>query len=81
MLAALKSKTNLWRLPTVLDYFKISTRDRSLKVLVDQALIHAQLFLADVTLIERIEVTKQEAFAPYRYSFNPDERYLNIVTR
>lgn len=75
------NKTTLWRLPAVLEYFKIPAQKQPLKVLVNKALINPNLFLADIERIERIEVVKQDAFALFLYSFNKNEEYLNIVTR
>lgn len=81
VIAETVNNTRLWRLPAVLNYFKISAQNRKLKVLVDHVLIHPHLFLADINKIERIEVEKQDLLAPYRYSFNTKEKFLNIVTR
>ena len=81
IVAALKTKTALWRLPKVLEYFKIPAQNQKLKVLVNKTSINPNLFLADVEKIERIEVIKQEASDPVLFSFNKNEEYLNIITK
>ena len=80
ILAELKIKTPLLKLDEVLDYYKVSPDNRTLKVLVDNRPVNSELFLADVKKIKRIEVTKQDAASPIRYSWNKDEEFLNIVT-
>ena len=80
ILAELKIKTPLLKLDEVLDYYKVSADKRTLKVLVDNRPVNPGLFLADVKKIKRIEVTKQDAASPVRYSWDKDEEFLNIVT-
>ena len=80
ILAELKNKTPLLRLEDILDYFKVPAKDRTLKILVNEALVNPDLFLADVKRIEKIERIKQDVTSIMRYSFNKDEEYLNIVT-
>jgi len=80
VIATLKAKCKLLRLPEVLRIFKISDENQKLQVLVNKALVNPNWFLADVNQIERIEIIKQDAFALYLYSFNKEEQYLNIVT-
>lgn len=80
VLAEIKNKIPLLRLEEVLDYYKIPAPNRTLKVMVNKALINSDLFLADVQRIEKIEKIKQDLAAPFRYSFDKDEEYLNIVT-
>lgn len=80
ILAELKTKTPLLKLDEVLDYYKVAPDKRNLKVLVDNRPVNPALFLADVNKIKRIEVTKQDAASPVRYSWDKDEEFLNIVT-
>ncbi len=80
VIAALKNKTALQRLPAVLDYFKVPAKDRTLKVLVDNALINPDLFLADVKRIKRIDGISPYETSLVRDNFNKEEEYLNIVT-
>lgn len=77
VLAQLKNETPLLRLEDALDYYQVPAKDRTLKVLVNKALVNPDLFLAAVKRIERI---KQDVTSIMRYSFNKDEEYLNIVT-
>jgi hypothetical protein len=80
ILAELIHKTPLLKLEEVLAYFKVPAENRTLKVLVDNTLVNPSLFLADVEAIKEIEVTEQDLTAPVRYSWNKDEKFLNIVT-
>ena len=80
ILAELKVKTPLLKLDEILDYYKVAPDKRTLKVLVDNRPVNPGLFLADVKKIKRIEVTKQDAASPVRYSWDKDEEFLNIVT-
>ncbi|GEO03123.1 hypothetical protein AAE02nite_07870 [Adhaeribacter aerolatus] len=80
ILARLKTNTPLLRLDEVLDYYKVPASDLRLKVLVDKRGVNPDLFLADVKRIKSIQKTKQDLTSVMRYSFNPDEEYLNIET-
>ena len=80
ILAELKIKTPLLKLDEVLDYYKVSPDKRTLQVLVDNRPVNPGLFLADIKKIKRIEVTRQNAASPVRYSWDKDEEFLNIVT-
>jgi hypothetical protein len=80
VIAALKDKAPLFRLPEVLDHFKVPAASRHLKIMVDQVLVSPELFLADVKRIARIEKVRQDLSAPLRYSFREEEEFLNVVT-
>lgn len=86
IIAELKNKIPLFRLPEVLDYFQVPTANRHLKVLVDKKFIHADLFLADIkqiSKIETLEVTHQDILLSpvYNHKWVLGEKYLNIVTK
>ncbi|QCR21468.1 hypothetical protein [Pontibacter sp. SGAir0037] len=81
VLVELKKDIPLQRLNKVYDHFKVSQANRKLKVLLNKSLlVDQQFFLADLSQIEKIEVTKLDATSPRKWSFNEDESYLNIVT-
>ena len=80
LVAELKSKRPLFRLDHVLAYFKVPAEQRSLRVLLNNRLVNPDLLLADITRIDKIEVTKQDKTSRVRFGWDENEEYLNIVT-
>ncbi|PRY13714.1 hypothetical protein CLV24_10584 [Pontibacter ummariensis] len=81
IILSLKEEVPLVRLEQVYMHFKVSPKQQRLKVAVDDRLVaNPELVLADLRKIEKVEVKQQAVTAPARWSFVPDEHYLNIVT-
>ncbi|WP_242916265.1 hypothetical protein [Pontibacter liquoris] len=77
----LKNDTKLARLQEVYAAFKVPAQQQNLKIAIDDKLVSKpELLLAYLPDIARVEVKQQDVTAPARFSFDPDEPYLNIVT-
>lgn len=81
IIAKTADNTRLHRLEGVLDHFKVPQERRELRVLVNKGLIDADLLLADLERIKKVEVIKLNlAMDHVSWSLDPDEEYINIST-
>lgn len=81
ILARTKDNVQLVRLEQILNHFQVPSLSRDLQVLINGKLVKPELILADISNIEKIEVTTLDVTSPYRYSWDENEKYLNIVTK
>ncbi len=76
----LKNRKTLLKLNDVLDYFKVPSDHRQLRVLLNKQPVDQNRFLADIKRIEKVEVITQDKTSPIRLSWDENEQFLNIVT-
>lgn len=77
----LKQDVPFARVQAVYDFFQIPQDQQQLKLTInDQLITNKELLLADMQLIEKLELKTQDVTATSRFSFDEDTPYLNIVT-
>lgn len=77
----LKGDKPLARVQEVYNHFRVPQEQHKLKLAVnDQLVADKDLLLADLQLIEKVELKTQDVTAVNRFSFDEGAPYLNIVT-
>ncbi|MHC2990988.1 hypothetical protein OB13_05095 [Pontibacter sp. HJ8] len=77
-----KPGVTLARLQDIYTHFAIPSAQQNLKVVINSKLIRdTNLILADLNMIEHVQVVKQEVTAPVRWSLNDEEEFLHIIPK
>jgi hypothetical protein len=71
----------LVRIKEIYRHFNVPAQQRGLKVCINNQLINnADLILADLKEVIKVDVIQQDITAPYRWSLDENEQFLNIIT-
>ncbi|WP_439880283.1 hypothetical protein ACSX1A_14095 [Pontibacter sp. MBLB2868] len=77
----LKKGLVLAGLEDIYRHFQVPQDQRQLQIAINDTLVpDKKLLLADIKLIDKIELKTQDVTAVNRISFNEDQPYINIVT-
>lgn len=81
-LLSTKPGTELVKYEQILDQFNIPASERNRKVSINRtALVNPELILADLSEIEKVEVTEAGAREFAQWGWNPGDKFLNIITK